>query len=197
MTDVTDTGRSEAPKRHVPGEDGIWVFIGGDLLVFSLFFGLFLRYRAQDVALFEQSHALLSRGFGLVNTIILLTSSLFVAMAVIGARQGFYERSSRLLLGGIASGVAFVISKALEYSAKFEAGITIKTDNFFMFYFMLTGIHLLHVVVATAVLVYLWTLTRAAKRGASYVSVMEAGGVFWHLVDLLWVVLFALFYLLA
>jgi nitric oxide reductase NorE protein len=194
---MTDSAASAAkPARHIPGEEGIWVFVGGDLLVFSLFFGLFLTYRGHNVALFQESQQALTRGLGLLNTIILLTSSLFVAMAVSSARQGYHARAGKLLLGGAASGVAFGISKAVEYSGKFAHGITLKTNDFFMFYFMLTGIHMVHVIVATALLVYLWRTTRATTHGAHYLSTLEAGAIFWHLVDLLWVVLFALLYLL-
>jgi nitric oxide reductase NorE protein len=194
--DRTDSGTSAVLQRHLPGEEGLWVFVGGDLLIFSLFFGLFLTYRAHDVALFEQSQRALSRGLGLLNTILLLTSSLFVATAVTSARRGLHARAANLLTCGIACGVGFGVSKAFEYSAKFAAGITLKTNDFFMFYFMLTGIHMLHVIGATGVLIYLWKCTRAVEHGHHYLSVMEGGAVFWHLVDLLWVVLFALLYLL-
>jgi nitric oxide reductase NorE protein len=182
--------------RHLPGEEGVWVLIGGDLVVFSLLFGLFLYYRGQSVAVFEQSQVALNRGFGLLNTVILLTSSLFVATAVTSARQGFHARAGRLLAAAIVCGIGFGISKTLEYAAKFKAGIIFNTNDFFMFYFMLTGIHMVHVIFATGVLFYLWGRTRGAVHSANYVSVMEAGGVFWHMVDLLWVVLFALLYLL-
>ena len=194
------SGTKVVPARHLPGEEGIWVFVGGDLVVFSLFFILFLYYRAQDVVLFERSQHELIRGLGLLNTIILLTSSLFVALAVASARQGLHARAATLLLGGVASGVAFGISKAVEYADKFAHGITLQTNNFFMFYFMLTGIHMVHVIVATGLLIYLWQTTRAATHavtpGPNYISTLEAGAIFWHLVDLLWVVLFALLYLL-
>ncbi len=187
----------DAPVRHLPGEEGLWVFIGGDLLVFSLFFGLFLYYRGENLELFEESHRALNRGFGLLNTTLLLTSSLFVATAVASARQALHARAGKLLIAAIACGFGFGISKAFEYAAKFKAGIALDTNEFFMFYFMLTGIHMVHVIIATSVLFYLWTKTRASVRGANYIAVMEAGGVFWHLVDLLWVVLFALLYLVA
>jgi nitric oxide reductase NorE protein len=200
-TDFLAAGRSfsavrKPVLRHLPGEEGLWVFIGGDLLVFSLFFGLFLYYRAQNLAIFEQSHLELNRGLGLLNTLVLLTSSLFVASAVTSARRGFHARAGRLLIAAIACGIVFGASKVFEYSAKFNAGIVFNTNDFFMFYFMLTGIHMVHVIFATGMLFYLWTRTRGVVRSAGYISVMEAGGIFWHLVDLLWVVLFALLYLL-
>ena len=197
MKDSSHSVVGKPVLRHLPGEEGLWVFIGGDLVVFSLFFGLFLYYRAQNPAMFEQSHVALNRGLGLLNTLVLLTSSLFVATAVTNARKGLHARAGRLLIAAIACGIVFGVTKVFEYSAKFKAGIVFDTNDFFMFYFMLTGIHMVHVAFATSVLFYLWAQTRGAVRGTNYVSVMEAGGVFWHLVDLLWVVLFALLYLLA
>jgi nitric oxide reductase NorE protein len=108
-----------------------------------------------------------------------------------------HTRAGKLLIAAIACGLGFGSSKALEYSAKFKAGINLNTNEFFTFYFMLTGIHMVHVIIATSVLFYLWTQTRARVHDAKYLSAMEAGGVFWHLVDLLWVILFALLYLLT
>ena len=196
MTEGVESGQDSRRQLHLPGEEGIWVFIGGDLFIFSTFFVSFMLYRAKDTALFLDSAALLNRGFGLVNTLIMLSSSVFVALAVISARQGLRERAGMLLLAGIACGIGFGILKALEYAAKIRAGITLNTNEFFTFYYMLTGIHMFHVTVATIVLYYLWTCTRSAAPGPNYESVMEAGGIFWHVVDLLWVVLFALLYLL-
>jgi nitric oxide reductase NorE protein len=193
---AADSPIQSKPARHLPGEAGIWIFIGGDLLVFSLFFATFLYYRGANLALFEHSQASLGRGFGLFNTLILLSSSLLVATAVKSAREGLHGRAGRLLVAAMVCGLGFGASKSLEYAAKFHAGITVQTDDFFMFYFMLTGIHMVHVIFATAMLFYLWTQTRAVQRGAHYLNVMEAGGVFWHMVDLLWVALFALLYLL-
>jgi nitric oxide reductase NorE protein len=182
--------------RHLPGEEGIWVFITGDLLVFSLLFGLFLDDRSHNVALFEQSRAILGRGFGLFNTLVLLTSSLFVALAVNKARQELRKQAATLLACAIVCGFAFGASKVTEYSSKISHGITPQTNDFFMYYFMLTGIHMFHVIIATVVLFFLWGRTRSTKPDPNYISVMETGAVFWHMVDLLWVILFALLYLL-
>ncbi len=88
------------------------------------------------------------------------------------------------------------MSKVFEWGGKIAAGITLNTNEFYGFYYMFTGIHLLHVLLGMGVLVYLLARSNRADPGASYVAVMEGGGVFWHIVDLLWVVLFALFYLL-
>jgi nitric oxide reductase NorE protein len=181
---------------HIPGEAGVWVLILGDMVAFSAFFAVFLLHRAQNVALFSVSQAALERRFGLLNTALLLTSSLFVARAVMAARAGDPRRSARLVIFALACGGGFVVSKAFEWGAKIAAGITLNTNEFYSFYYMFTGIHLLHVLFGMGVLIYLLARSRRAEPGTSYVAVMEGGGAFWHMVDLIWVVLFALFYLL-
>jgi nitric oxide reductase NorE protein len=181
--------------RHLPGEEGVWVLITGDLIVFSLLFGLFLSYRADELSVFQQSATHLNRAFAFANTLILLTSSLLAALAVKMARRGLHAAAGRLLLGSAACGVAFCVSKAIEWSQKFAAGFTPKTDNFFMFYFMMTGIHMMHVIVGTAVLTFLWFCTRAKTHGPNYISVLEGGTAFWHFVDLIWIILVSLIYL--
>ena len=167
------------------------------MFAFSAFFAVFLLHRAQNVALFSVSQATLERGFGLLNTALLLTSSLFVARAVMAARAGARPRfgATRSSLRS-ACGGGFVVSKAFEWGGKIAAGITLNTNEFYSFYYMFTGIHLLHVLVGMGVLMYLLARSRRDDPGASYVAVMEGGGAFWHMVDLIWVVLFALFYLL-
>jgi nitric oxide reductase NorE protein len=181
---------------HIPGEAGVWVLILGDMCAFTAFFAVFLVHRAQNIELFSVSQLLLERRFGLLNTTLLLTSSLFVARAVLAARTGAGGRPARLLMLALVCGVGFVVSKVFEWGAKITAGITLNTNEFFSFYYMFTGIHLLHVLVGIGVLTYLLARSRRADPGASYVAVMEGGGAFWHMVDLIWVVLFALFYLL-
>jgi nitric oxide reductase NorE protein len=194
--DATPLARDRArPARHLPGEAGIWVLILGDLLVFAVFFATFLVHRARDVALYSASQSSMQLGFGLLDTGLMLTSSLFVALAVADARDGRSSRAVKGLVAALACGIAFVVSKAFEWGAKVGAGITLNTSEFHTFYYMLTGIHLLHVLIGLAVLGYLVRRSRRADPGPGHVTALESGGVFWHLVDLLWVVLFALFYL--
>jgi nitric oxide reductase NorE protein len=186
--------REPAP-RHLPGEAGIWVLILGDLLVFAIFFATFLVYRAGQVALYSAAQASLDRGFGLLNTGLMLTSSLFVALAVAQARAGPSRRVVNWLVAALGCGLAFVVSKALEWGGKLAAGVTLNTNEFYTFYYMFTGIHLLHVLIGLGVLGYLVARSSRSGPGPGYEGVMESGGAFWHLVDLLWVVLFALLYL--
>ena len=183
-----------APVRKMPGEEGVWFFIFGDLIVFGLFFLTYLYYRADDPLLYRESQAQLNAGLGLLNTLILLTSSWFIARAVQAVRQGRFPLASALIAGGFSLGAGFVIVKIIEYHEKISAGINVVSNDFFMFYFMYTGIHLLHVFIGLGVLIFLFLLSRKESAG-SHIRSFESGGAFWHLVDLLWVVLFALLYL--
>lgn len=178
----------------MPGEEGVWIFIFGDLIVFGLFFLTYLYYRADDVSLYRESQAQLNASLGLLNTLLLLTSSWFVAQAVKAVRLGRLETASALIAGGFSLGLGFVIVKVIEYSEKISAGINVVSNDFFMFYFMYTGIHLLHVFIGLGVLIFLFLLSRKEAAGV-HIRSFESGGAFWHLVDLLWVVLFALLYL--
>lgn len=188
-------GPAARTRTHVPGEPGLWVLILGDLLAFSAFFGVFMYHRAQRPALYAASQTMLGAAFGLFNTLLLLTSSWFVALAVAAARSGTRPRVLRLLLAAIGCGAAFVASKALEWGSRIAQGITLNTDEFFTFYYMLTGFHLVHVLIGIAVLGYLFNRSRRPEPGPGYAAVMEGGAAFWHLVDLLWVLLFAVLYL--
>jgi nitric oxide reductase NorE protein len=182
-------------RRHMPGEEGIWVFILGDILVFSLFFITFLYYRGQDLAVFVASQAQLNQRLGVLNTFLMLTSSWFVATAVQAARSGANRSTPVCLLLALLCGAGFVVAKYVEYSAKIRAGLTLNTNDFYMYYYMFTGIHLLHVIIGMGVLLYLWRISSVANYEAQTLRNLESGGSFWHVVDLLWIVLFALFYL--
>jgi nitric oxide reductase NorE protein len=181
-------------KKHVPGEAGIWVLIIGDLMIFTLFFLTFIYYRHAEPALFAASQAKVNVHFGLTNTILLLTSSLLVASGVQGVRAG-RPGAWGFFIGGGVCGLGFVVIKAFEYGQKISAGINLNSNDFFMLYFVFTGIHLVHVLLGIGVLTLL-TVTARRPGAAGKMVLIESGAVFWHLVDLLWLVLFALFYLM-
>lgn len=190
---------SELPdsvKPHLPGETGVWIFIIGDVLVFSLLFSVFVYDRSQEVALFVEQQQLLNQTFGLLNTLLLLTSSWFVALAVHGARTGQLSRARGCFGLATLGGIGFVVIKYFEWSEKIAAGLTIETNNFFMYYYLMTGIHLMHMVIGIGVLVFLWQSVRDTELDAQGVGVLESGACYWHLVDILWIALFALLYLM-
>jgi nitric oxide reductase NorE protein len=188
-------GVSTPATRHLPGEPGVWVFILGDMLIFAVFFLVFIYYRSHDVPLFRQSQAALNQGYGAFNTFLMLSSSWFVALAVQAARSHRAVLSARLFALAFGCGVGFVVVKFFEYSEKIRAGLTLTSNDFFMYYFVFTGIHLMHVLIGMGVLILLWTTVRRGVDAKS-VNILESGASFWHLVDILWIVLFALLYLI-
>ena len=179
--------------RRIPGEAGIWVLIGGELLAFSAFFLIFAYYRGLDPDVFEQSRSTLNRGIGLANTLILLTSSLFVALGVRRVRDE-QQGARGLFIAALICGALFVTLKGFEYSEKIKVGITPLTNEFYTYYFAFTGIHLGHVLIGSILLIFMANIA-SRPPSTTRTMIVECGATFWHLVDLLWIVLFALFYL--
>ena len=186
----------DSVEPRLPGETGVWMFIIGDVLVFSLLFAVFVYDRSQEVALFVEQQQLLNQTFGLVNTLLLLTSSWLVVLAVHGARTGQLSRARGCFALAILCGIGFFVIKYFEWGEKLAADLTIETNNFFMYYYLMTGIHLMHMVIGIGVLVFLWQSVRGTEFDAQGVGVLESGACFWHLVDILWIALFALLYLM-
>ena len=187
-----------APRRrssHIPGDLGIWLFVAGDVLVFSTMFLVYAFYRSADPELFHSSQRHLNQTFGLANTFLLLTSSWFVVIAVRAARAGFAGLSRGMFAAALMCGLGFLISKGLEYSDKFAHGITMMTNDFFMYYFVLTGLHGFHVVIGVIGLSYVIWRARKSSYDAGDIRVFETGATFWHMVDILWIILFPLLYL--
>jgi nitric oxide reductase NorE protein len=182
--------------RRLPGVDGIWVFIGADSVIFAILFLSFMQDRLKNPALFEASRRTLNMNMGGIDTLILLTSSWSVALAVQAMKRDQIDREPRLLLGGAVTGLMFVASKSVEYFQKVAHGLNPGTNPFYMWYFTLTGIHLTHVVAGTSLLTYLWVRSRRGTYDHLHRAVPECVASFWHLVDLLWVVLFPLLYLM-
>jgi len=185
----------DAP-RHVPGEAGIWIIIFGDMLVFSVMFLSFVCQRREDPRLFQTSAAHLNQVFGLLNTVLLLTSSWFVALGIQAARRDEGRRAARGFRLATLCALGFSIVKLLEYTEKVRADIVINSNDFYMYYFVLTGIHFMHVLIGIGVLTFMARHAAAGAIDGRRLSHLESGASFWHLVDLLWIALFALLYLL-
>jgi nitric oxide reductase NorE protein len=188
---------SQPSKRRMPAEEGIWVFIVGDMSIFGLFFVVFGYYYTQETELFLKSQATLNSNYGAFNTILLLSSSWFVVMALQAYRKQLLPLAGTFTKLAFLCGLGFASVKFVEYSEKISHGITLTTNDFYMFYYIYTGIHLLHVTIGMLVLVYLWSMTRKTEAPtAKDISAFEGGAVYWHMVDLLWIVLFPLLYLI-
>ena len=197
---MTDTEQSSPPHvrrppgPHLPGDTHIWVMVLGDLLIFGAYFLIFMVYRAMAPEQFLASQQHLDITVGVVNTVVLLTSSWFVVRGVQNARIGDPTRARRLIHVGGGFGLLFIAIKAYEWSTKIAHGYTFGTDEFFGFYYVLTGVHLFHVALGLVILgVVSRELGNPRRRR---VSMIESGAIYWHMVDLLWVVIFALFYVM-
>lgn len=172
------------------------MLILGEASVFTLLFGCFLYSRAKAIDLFAQSEAELNSALGVTNTVLLLTSSWLVARAVTAVRQG-YARASGLFGAAALCGVGFIGTKAAEYHELISNGFTAFTNPFFSFYFAITALHLLHVVIGLIILLALRTVSRRPFGNPRQLMLVESGGCYWHMVDLIWIILFPIFYLIA
>ncbi|MFJ9390487.1 cytochrome c oxidase subunit 3 family protein [Nocardioides sp. NPDC101246] len=186
-----------ATRRRIPGEAGIWVFILGDLAIFALFFATFVVDRSKQPDLFNASRAELHISWGAVNTLLLLTASLFVAWAVHAARDGLPAVASRFLLWAMGCGGLFGINKVIEYTDKISSGHGPDTNIFFTYYFCFTGLHALHLIIGLCVLARMRWLLAQPDFGPDDIGTLESAATYWHLVDLLWIALFALLYLMT
>ncbi|WP_108446404.1 cytochrome c oxidase subunit 3 family protein [Halomonas denitrificans] len=176
------------PLSALPGNPLMWVLILSEMLVFSAFFALYAAERVGATALFDASQRQLDPLVGGLNTLVLLTSGLCVALAVEAVSAARLRRARQWLGGAMALGVLFGVIKGIEYADKFAAGITPETNAFFGFYYGLTAFHFAHVLFGLALLALVtWRTSREN---------VETAAAFWHMVDLIWILLYPLLYLL-
>ena len=195
--EAVETLQSDQPARpptRIPGEEGLWVFVLGDMTIFGLFFGTIMVTLAKDPAAYAASQDHLHPVLGILNTVLLLTGSLLVVRGLRRLGDGS-PVAARLFTDAFACAVGFAAVKATEYSLLAHAGFTPGTDDFFMYYFVFTGIHLAHLVIGAAVMVFLVRTARLPDLSERRGLAAECGGIYWHMVDLLWLVLFPLLYL--
>jgi nitric oxide reductase NorE protein len=191
------TARNAGRPKKIPGEAGIWIFIFGDMTIFAVCFLVYILERSKQPELFDASQETLNRNFGALNTIVLLLSSLFVVLAVHQMRAAHEVTARLMLIAAFLCGVTFVAVKAFEYHERIAAGQTPTTNSFYLLYFVLTGLHLFHLILGLGVLVALWLMGRKpmSAMSSNQWGFFEGAGCFWHMVDLLWLVLFPLIFL--
>ena len=193
---MAQSGRAKA-ERRLPGEEGTWIFILGDMTVFALLFGVYIDARAKTPALFDTQQDLLKQQFGAINTLVLLCSSLFVVTAIRALRSSRHRALAPRLFAAafVVGGCGFTVMKAIEWGEKFGQDITPSTNDFWMYYFILTGLHFFHLLLGMCVLALLFVQSRKSELSQRQWAFVEGGACFWHMVDLLWIVLFPLIYL--
>ena len=194
--------RRQAPT-HLPGEEGTWIFIFGDMTVFALLFGVYLSARGADPALFNASQQHLSQSWGAVNTLLLLSSSLLVVTAIRALRYGIPHIAPKLIAGAFACGVGFAVVKYFEWGGHLSDGFKPATNDFWMYYYVLTGLHFFHLLIGMGLLTFIFFQARKVSDAPKQFmeprrfAFVEGAACFWHMVDLLWIVLFPLLYLVS
>ncbi len=210
---VHETAPVGTPHAHLAHRDdfgsrlGMWLFLVTEMVLFG---GLFLAYsymRSKYPAEFHAGGMELNAILGIINTVVLLTSSLTVVLSIVAIQRSEKARSMALLGATLGLGAVFLVIKAFEWAAKFQHGLYPNAPHlgtlphgeqiFFGLYFTMTGLHGLHVIAGMGVLA--WILRMLAKdkiRADRYIH-LESGGLYWHLVDVIWIFLLPLFYLAA
>ncbi|MQY31916.1 cytochrome c oxidase subunit 3 [Nocardia aurantia] len=180
-----------AAAQRLPGDLDMWVMVLGDLFFFGSYFIVYMVFRDRSLEQFTDAQRHLSMGIGITNTLVLLTSSMFIASAVQAVRHGAPKTAERLVYAAGACGVIFILLKAFEWHREISLGYTLGNE-FFSFYFVLTGIHVAHLVLG---LLILGIVVRELRNPAGQrSSLVEQGATYWHMIDLLWVVIFAVLY---
>ena len=176
------------PLSTLPGNPLMWVLILSEVVVFTAFFALYAWHRAGDVTGFNAAQRELDPLMGGLNTLVLLTSGLCVALAVEAISAGGRRRARRWLAASMGLGALFCVIKNVEYAGKFSAGITPETHLFFGYYYGLTAFHFAHVLFGLGLLALVSWRTSTEN--------VETAAAFWHMVDLIWILLYPLIYLL-
>ena len=180
---------------YPPGGILIWIIIFLELVTFGAALIAMAHYSNQEIELFHNSSLKLNTTYGMVNTLFLLTSGFFMAVSVTELKKGNKVRFKKLLLLTMFFGCLFLGLKSFEYAEKLNEGITVGYNTFFTFYWMLTLFHVIHVVVGLVILVSVYFGVIKEKSNTSIEDV-EASAAFWHMCDLIWMMLFPVIYLL-
>ncbi len=192
-------------KDYIGAKFGMWLFLFTELFLFGGLFILYAISLSRYPAAFVTAGAELDLRFGSANTVVLLTSSLFVALSITALRLGKTKQSLWLIGATVASALLFLVNKFFEWSAKFHHGLypgsselqtrEIGETVFFNLYYLMMGLHGLHVLIGAVVLVWVMVFIWQGKVHRDDWVILENSGLYWHLVDLIWIFLFPLFYL--
>jgi cytochrome c oxidase subunit 3 len=189
------------------GRLGMWAFLASETLIFAGLFALYATYRGMYPQDFHQAALHTHRDMGTLNTFILITSSFTVAMTIHFARAGKPKPATLLLVATVMLGLGFMVVKAIEYTDHFKHGI-FPGDRYayaelpqkgakiyWTLYYFMTGLHVIHVVAGLIVLLALLPRVKRGFYGPKHYLGIELGGMYWHLVDLIWIFLWPIFYL--
>jgi cytochrome c oxidase subunit III len=196
---------------HVHRDDegdklGMWLFIFTELLLFGMLFVIYAVYRFKNPIAFQLAGQELDVVVGTINTVILLISSATVAMSISAIQKGDKKKALILLAITLFIAVVFLVNKYFEWGSKISYGLVPQNEAllelgngtilFFALYYVMTGIHALHILIGIALFIYVFRQVQTNKVHSTDYVWLENSGLYWHLVDLIWIFLFPLFYLI-
>lgn len=203
----------DAPTAYQSAKFGMWLFLGTEILLFGGLFTAFALYRWAYFHEFHEASKNLDWRMGAANTAVLLFSSYLAALAVDAAQHGNNKKVFRCFGGAFICGILFLVVKYLEWSGKAAHGLFPGTSShgiaynsaefskeykmYFGLYYCMTGLHALHVILGMALLAWAGLKARANRYSNKYYTPVELGALYWHLVDLIWIYLFPLLYLVG
>lgn len=179
-----------------PGDLAIWIFIFAELLVFGVFFLAYAFARKNNVELFDLYQTTLDRNSGFINTLALITSSYFVVRGVKEAQADRARRGAQWLWAAFVMGCVFIVVKLLEFAHHVSEGVSLSTNTFYMFYLSLTFFHFMHVLLGMVIIAFMALKAGRGGYSAADHHGLESGASYWHMVDLVWLVLFPLVYVM-
>ena len=197
----------EQHKDDTGSKIGMWLFLLSEILLFGGLFLLYSIYRFKNPTDFHLAAGELDRVLGTVNTLILLTSSLTMALSISSIRKGNRYLSILFLTATIILGTLFLLNKYVEWMGKLHHGLYPDSPDllgrsrgevlFYGLYYSMTGLHGLHVLVGIVLLGIMWFWVKNGKINEGNYIRLENSGLYWHLVDIIWIFLFPLFYLIT
>lgn len=200
------TAHSHIHRDDVGAKIGMWLFLFTELILFGGMFLAYAVYRFSYRDYFALASKELDVFIGLINTLVLLTSSLTMAMSITALRKGSKKLSLVFLGSTIFFALLFLVNKYFEWSAKFHHGLFPGSNEllslsrgeiiYFGLYYVMTGLHALHVIVGFVILAFMFVFVVKGKVNQDYYIMLENSGLYWHLVDIIWIFLFPLFYLI-
>jgi nitric oxide reductase NorE protein len=192
---MTDLAEKNKRARFVPGQPDMWAFVLFETLVFTAYFGFYLFYRTLSPELFLHSQSQLDLRIGVFNTLVLLLSSWSVVRCVQSSRAGAYRAALRDAFVTAAFAAVFVFFKVFEWVRLVRMGNGLDSNDFFTYYFFLTGIHFVHLLIGFVALgIVVYQLRSPARQDRKRQENIETCATYWHTVDFLWVLIFALLY---
>jgi len=199
----------DAAQQHESSTLGMWIFLATEIMFFGGLFAAYTVYRTAYPAAFEAASRHLDIVLGTLNTGVLLTSSLTMALAVRCAQVGKRHGTVAFLMVTMLLGVAFLSIKGLEYYQKytdhfipgasfsFPSPHSHEAEMFFYLYFAMTGLHAIHMIAGLGVMIVMVIQTARGKYTPAYYTPLEVAGLYWHFVDIIWIFLFPLLYLIG